>query len=304
MTENQLKELYNEEMSASAPDMEALWEKIDGRLTEKETVSVQPKKKPTVNLWRTGAFMAACAALFFVIPSIIKHNDSYTASEGIASNGNTPAVYEDAAADNAYFDTAGDAAVFEESFAEAEVTVTETSSLLNYSSLTFPDSYLKNVEFSGEPNGGEYFVEEDILVETECFIDAIVDNVYASPDGDCVYYELTAKSSYGDEDVGEYITVASRSQHEMYIGREYFIPVKVTETGLQTVFDGVPQIEVTADNGLVYYNGWESLNTELSQSILYPQNKVDDFFYDRMMFSSSGDITPLIEKWKDIHKEE
>lgn len=304
MTEWQIKELYNEEMSASAPDMDALWEKIDSRLTEKEPVSVQPKKKPAINLWRTGAFMAACAALFFVIPNIIKHDDSYTASESIASNGNTPAVFEDAAADNAYNDAADAPAASEESFTEAEITVTETTSLLNYSSLAFPDSYLKNVEFSGEPNGGEYFVEEDILVETECFIDAIVDNVYASPDGDCVYYELTARSSYGEDNVGKYVTVASRSQHEMYIGREYLIPVKVTETGLQTVFDGVPQIEVTSDNGLVYYNGWESLNSPSSQSIIYPQNKVDDFFYDRMMFSSSGDITPLIEKWKDIHKEE
>ena len=304
MTEHQLNELYNEEMSASAPDMEALWEKIDGRLTEKETVSVQPKKKPAINLWRTGAFMAACAALFFVIPNIIRHDNSYSASEGIALNSNTPAVFEDAAADNACNDTADAPAVFEESIAEVEVTFTETSSLLSYSSLPFPDSYMKNVEFSGEPNGGEYFVEEDILVETECFIDAIVDNVYASPDGDCVYYELTAKSSYGEDDVGTYVTIASRSQYEMYIGREYLIPVKVTDIGLQTVFDGVPQIEVTADNGLVYYNGWETLNTESSQSILYPQNKVDDFFYDRMMFSSSSDIAPLIEKWKTIHKEE
>ena len=32
MTENQIKELYNKEMSASVPDMEALWKKIDSRI--------------------------------------------------------------------------------------------------------------------------------------------------------------------------------------------------------------------------------------------------------------------------------
>lgn len=307
MTEEQLKELYSEEMSASAPDMEALWERIDSRIEEKtavdEKITYVQSKKTTFNLWRAGAFAAACAALFFVIPNVIKHNENMDASAGIAADNAAPSVvYEesaDAAEDNAYFENADTPAAEEESVEQVKTETFTTKGILSYENLIFPDSYLKGVEFSGETDEG-YFVEEDILVETECFIDAVVDNVYASSDGDCVYYELTAKSCYGESGVGEYVTVASRSQHEMYIGREYLIPVKITETGLQTVYDGVPQIEITADNGMVYYNGWESLNTEYSQSISYPQKKVDDFFYDRMMFSSSGDITSLIEKWKDI----
>ena len=255
MTKEQLKELYNEEMSASAPDMEALWEKIDSRIEEKTAVEKKityvQSKKTTFNLWRAGAFAAACAALFFVIPSIIKHNEAMENSAGIAAD--NAAVYEDSAdavKNDDHADAESEAAVMEESIEQ-----TFTTSVLSYENLIFPDSYQKGVEFSGETDDG-YFVEEDILVETECFIDAVVDNVYASPDGDCVYYELTAKAYHGGSDMGQYVTLASRSQHEMYVGREYLIPVKVTEKGLQTVYDGVPQIELTADNGMVYYNGW------------------------------------------------
>ena len=307
MTENQIKELYNEEMSASVPDMEALWKKIDSRIDGRNAaeteIHIQQKKKPTFNLWRAGAVMAACAALMIVIPNAVRHSNELSAENSIAENA---AAADDSAAceqaDSADFN----GAVMEDN-ADAEYEVKETTSSsvpLNYNSISFPDSYLKGVVAEESGDSGNYFVEEDILVETECFIDAIVDDVYASPDGDCVYYELTARSFYGGNDMETYVTVASSSQHELYIGREYIIPVKTTENGLQTVCDSVPQIEVTADRGLVYYNGWKSLDNDVSQSIIYPQNKVDDFFYDRMMFSPSDDITPLIEKWKDIHREE
>lgn len=305
MTEWQLKELYSEEMSASAPDMEALWEKIDERVgkSEKKTEYVQPERKSKINLWRTGAIMAACAALAIVIPNAVRNNDNLESSAGIAAD-NAAAVYDDAVYEEEEYSDSADEEIVEEAVPEAEITfTTAVRDGLSYEMLSFPVSFEKGVEFSGESTDG-YFVEDDILMETECFIDAVVDNVYASPDGDCVYYELTAKAFYGEGSIGEYVTVASRTPHEMYIGREYVIPVKTTEKGLQTVYDSVPQIELTADGGMVYYNGWESLDSGYSQSIIYPQKKVDDFFYDRMMFSSSGDITALIEKWKDIHREE
>lgn len=304
MTEERIKELYTEEMSGSAPDMDALWEKIDSKLTEKEAPA--PKKKSNITLWRTGALIAACVTILLAVPSILNRDDiaSDSASNDSAKNSisveqalTTPAFFNDAVgAEN------GDA---EEVVEEAipENTFETSDGPLSYNELSFAPSYTENISCSGTPFGGDYFVEDDILMETECIIDAVVDNVYASPDGECVYYELTAKAVYGSNDLSGKVTVASCSEYSLKIGGEYVIPLKNSDNTYQTVFDSVPQIEVTADGGLVYYNGWECLNAPDSQSIIYPQNKVDDFFYDRMMFSFNGDISPLIEKWSRLRSD-
>ena len=304
MTEERIKELYTEEMSVSAPDMDALWAKIDSKLTEKEAPA--PKKKSNITLWRTGALIAACVTIMLAVPSVLNRDDvaSDSASNDSAKNSisveqtlTTPVFFNEAVgAEN------GDA---EEVVEEAipEITFTTSDGPLNYNELFSAPSYTENISCSGTPFGGDYFVEDDILVETECIIDAVVDNVYASPDGECVYYELTPKAVYGSNDLSGKVTVASCSEYSLKIGGEYVIPLKNSDNTYQTVFDSVPQIEVTADGGLVYYNGWECLNAPDSQSIIYPQNKVDDFFYDRMMFSFNGDISPLIEKWSRLRSD-
>jgi hypothetical protein len=110
---------------------------------------------------------------------------------------------------------------------------------------------------------------------------------------------LSKVNVYG-EDTAENITVASRSKYRMLENREYLIPVKSVDGEFETVYDGVPQMEFTSDGGLVYYNGWRSLDSENSSDLIYPQSGVDDYFYDRMKFSYSGDISALIEKWTII----
>ena len=89
----------------------------------------------------------------------------------------------------------------------------------------------------------------------------------------------------------------------MLENREYLIPVRTVDGELETVFDGVPQIEFTEDGGMIYYNGWRSLDGEDSVSLIYPKNGVDDFFYDRMKFSYKKDVSELIEKWNSIREE-
>ncbi len=304
MTDKRLKELYNAEMTESAPDMNALWDKIDSNLTPKETPV--KKKKSHITLIRTGALIAACVTLMVAVPRLMGGDkfasESANASDSYIENTvNTPDRYDDyadmeaaAEAETTYIATT----------VIAEENVSGTSGLLNYYDLDFAPSYENNLSCSGTPYGEDYFVEEEILVETECIIDAVVDKVYASPDGECIYYELTPKAVYGGNADSDTVTVASCNEYTMLEGREYIIPLKAANDGYSTVFDGVPQIEVTLDGGIVYYNGWECLNSVSSQSIIYPQNKVDDFFYDRMMFSYDGDISPLIEKWDSIRKTE
>ena len=305
MTEERIKELYTEEMSGSAPDMDAIWAKIDSRLTEKEAPA--PKKKSNITLWRTGALIAACVTILIAVPSVLNRDDIASTEKSAPNNASNSISVEQALTTPSFFNDAADAEneAAEEVVEEAipENTFETSDGPLNYNELSFAPSYTKNISCYGTPSGGDYFVEDDILVETECIIDAVVDNVYASPDGECVYYELTPKAVYGSNDLNSKITVASCSEYSLKIGGEYVIPLKTSDDTYQTVFDGVPQIEVTADGGLVYYNGWECLNAPDSQSIIYPQNKVDDFFYDRMMFTFNGDISPLIEKWSRLRSD-
>lgn len=294
MRHGRIKELYKNEMTGSAPDKEALWSRIESGLEERsgdiaETGrSSAAEKRRFITLKKCLAFAAVCAVMAIVVPTAVKNTGiSRTDTADIASEDSY--IAEDAAEDNA-----------EKVYESVRETVFAKDGILDYNDLSFPGSPDSGVTFGGEPGGSEYFSEEDILVQTEGFIDAVVSNVYAG--ADCVYYELSAVSVYGGIEEGDSFTVASRSRYAMLENREYLIPVRSVDGELQTVFDGVPQIEFTEDGGMVYYNGWKSLDGEDSVSLIYPKSGVDDFFYDRMRFSYKNDVSGLIEKWNSIRE--
>lgn len=283
MNEDKLKKLYNDEMNASAPDMDALWQKIEEGITDKEQDTKPQSRRAFITLKKVLACAAACIVMAVAVPSAINLVSNKSA-ESMADNS--------AAAENlhVYIGIAAD---------DAEQPK-DNGGILRYEQLDIVrggGSY----PVSGEPFGGEYFVEEDVLLDTEQIIDGIVNYVYADPDSGCVYYELSAVNVYGGE-AEDTFTVASRSRHTMKQGAEYIVPVKSVDGELRTVNDSVPQIEVTNDGGIVYYNGWTSLDNDTSESILYPQGKVDDFFYDRMKFSYTKDLSAMIEKWESLRE--
>ncbi len=308
MNEKQIKQLYSKEIESSAPDMDALWSRIESGLAEKPS-SVSPgsvtadsssaeRKKPFITLKKGLALAAVCAVLAVIIPAarIGNINSMDSISEGKQSQ-----EAENFADNEVYSET--NATVQENSNGSDEEFYGDGA--LRYEDLDLAFAEKKNPvcgEAPYEPYGGDYFSEEDILLETEYFIDAVVDNVYA--DGSSIYYELKAASVFsaeGNVSEEETITVASRSKHEMLEGREYLIPVKSSAEGLRTVFDGVPQIEIVSGEGLVFYNGWTSLVSDNSRDIIYPKSGVDDFFYDRMKFSY-GDYRSLLKKWEELKK--
>lgn len=278
MNENKLKELYNSEIESSSPDMDALWSRIEEKLPEKQPTESKPVRKPFITLTKALAGIAACVAVAIAIPAVMdtKKSESNTASMDIN--------YSDAAcADEEYIKENGAFAEQDKS-AEASDNADITASPAE-----------ETVSAGSEEMA--YFVEDDILVQTECFVDAVVSNVYA--ESGCVYYELEAKEYYGVEEESS-IIIESRSDILMEQGGEYIIPLKVIDGSYRTVCETVPQIKVTDEGGLIYYNGWRTLESESSENIPYPQGSVDDFFYDRMMFTDSKDISALIEKWSSL----
>lgn len=314
MDENRIKELYEAEIDNSAPDFDKLWKKIDSNLTEKKAstpeISITPEKS-RLNAVKTIAALAAGLALVAFVPSLFSSDrvsleatapsinpsaDVNSAVDFVPSEDSV--VMDEAANDSVCEEEASDSACEEEvSDSESESYETE-SVVINYEYLPF-NSYSETIlTCTGKPYGSEYFLEEDVLSSADYIVSAVVMDVYRKDDGSAICYELETSVSY-PEKISETIIVESCSTHTMRRGREYLIPVAKTAEGYRTVYDNIPQIEFTADGGLVYYNGWTSLDDDYSQSIIYPERTVDDFFYDRMKFSYSGDYSALIEKFYD-----
>ncbi len=304
MNENRIKELYEAEINNSAPDFDKLWEKIDNNLTVKENItpkiSITPKKS-NAKVIKTFVTLAAGLALVAFIPSLFSSNqvstDMSEAAEDITNNISADKVEDND--DDFEFEAVEDSAVMEEAASDSESeNGDKETEILSYVDLSF-NSYSETVyTCTGAPYGGDYFVEEEILSDADYIVSAVVKSASLSNDGSAILYELEASVSYPEKITGT-ITVESCSAYTMKRGREYLLPIAETTDGYHTVYDKIPQIEFTADGGLVYYNGWSSLDTDTSQSITYSKKTVDDFFYDRMRFSYSGDYSAMIQKFYD-----
>lgn len=282
MNEKQLEKLIKSHIESSAPDKDMLWEKIENKLTPKENapeIKLAPKKSPVKII----VSIAACAALLMAAPKVL-FTEQLTADDSPQISENDSYDGMDSAAE------AEDAAPYTEA-----VSVKPTDGLLSYQSLSFPTYSETVIECHGTPYGDSYFVEENVLAQAEHIIDGTVTRAFAAENGEGVCYEIEIKASYPETGM-DVIIVESRSPYKMRRGRQYLIPVAGTANGWHTAFDNVPQIEFTADGGMVYYNGWSTLDGE---SIIYPQRTVDDYFYDRMMFSYTGDYSGLIRKFYD-----
>lgn len=290
MNKKNLKKLYTDEIKNSAPDMDALWGRIEKNLPRKETENVTSysSKKPFITMKKCLTAAAVCAMLAITVPTALRNADISKESDNIAEETQSTefVTEEQTTAESINAET-----VYEETY--------PASSPLSYDDLSFADSIDNGaVICTGKPNGDDYFVEEDVLADTQLIVDAVVDDVYSSDDGSCIYYEMSVVNSYtaGGYSCEERLKVSSCSPYPMMKSREYIIPLKYIDKGYQTVFDNIPQIEVTLDSGIVFYSGWKTLD-DGAQSIIYPQDGVDDFFYDRMKFSYRKDISKLLEAW-------
>ena len=296
MNEQKLTELLRAEMAHPAPDKDAIWAKIEGRLQPKseQQIAATPRRKPiNLHALKAVAAAAACIALITIVPAVLNRSNIMNSGEITgAADGSMSMVQDD-------FDAADDAPAYEDSVQGENGTATvKPMEFLSYKELEFP-SYSETIySCSGTPYGDSYFVEEDVLAQTERIVRAEVTAVYQR-DEDSICYELAVSESY-PESTESVITVESCSLYKLRRGREYLLPLVRTSDGWRTVYDGVPQIEFDIHGGAVYYNGWSSLDTGGSESLIYPQESEEAYFYDRMMYSQTGDITALIKKWETI----
>ena len=285
MNEQKLTELYKNEIENSAPDFDALWDRIETNLEPKTyTVKITPKKSPL----KLVMAIAACAVCVLGVSLVSGRKVSFETTDGNSINSiqsdEAPAMDSIEQNDGIEEET--------QSRSESETPV------LDYSSLNFTSYSETIMECTGKPAGDAYFVEENVLSTADVIIRGIVTRVYTSENGESLCYEMEVKESCPK--TTETVVISSNSPYKMKRGREYLIPAARTADGYRTVFDNIPQIEFTAEGGIVYFNGWSVLDNDRTVDLIYPQKTVDDFFYDRMKFSYSGDITPLIEKFRHL----
>ncbi|MGN0683745.1 MAG: hypothetical protein ACI4JY_08725, partial [Oscillospiraceae bacterium] len=246
---------------------------------------------------KISGFAAACVAAVILVPTIFNlvqlNNNTNNALDGETVSQGRPSA--DRNSNSVHLEEPTSIADSVNSAAESF----PSAKLLRYDKLSFPSYSQTLLKCSGEPFGDEYFVEEDILAQTDLIIRGRIDKVYKTDDESGICYDVTVTEAFSGAGISSSLTIVSRSPYPMRRGREYLLLMSEDENGYHTVFDNVPQTEYTADGGVVYFNGWRTLTTDSSCALLYSEQP-DAFFYDRMMYSAAGDTSNLIAAWSNI----
>ena len=313
MNNRKIEQLYKSHAENTAPDMDTLWERIESNLEEKtdEAVTSKPIRR-NISFTKKTALAAACVAALIIVPVAVRNMDisnsdmaansapmaeapALDGAEGIAPEEN---VFEEMFDNQAEQNDAVENEEIVEAPAEDDFVMEEAAGTVQQT-IRYEDLQLGYAEAPltpyGATTGDDFFVEENVLIETDIIVNAYIDHVYSNGDG-AICYEITADNVETGETESIYLT--SRTPHVMLENRCYVLPLKADETGYSIVFENAPQIECTLDGGYIFHNGWESLD-ENALDVIYPQGGVDDFFYDRMKFSY-GSLDTLIENWHNI----
>lgn len=311
MNIRKIEQLYKSHADNTAPDMDALWERIESSLEEKndEAVTSKPIRR-NISFTKKTALAAACVAALIIVPVAVRNMDISNSEMAADSAPMAEQTMAESPAMDGAMGIAPEENIFEEMFdnnaeqndAVAEEVVEEApaeeATGAGQQTIYYEDLQLGHANAlltpSGATNGDDFFVEENVLIETDIIVNAYIDRVYSGGNGE-ICYEITADNVETGETESIYLT--SRTPYVMLENRCYVLPLKADETGYSLVFENAPQIERTLDGGYIFHNGWESLD-ENAFDVIYPQGGVDDFFYDRMKFSY-GNLDSLISRWHE-----
>lgn len=302
-----LEKDYINSVDSSAPDMEKLWEKIAS--SEPQDTDITPfvsaaNECRKISPIRNNTFRAFAAAAVFIAVicavSVISDNDiALTKSENAAPSDNEESFS---------YDYAADEAAEEESYSSVTASTgweysdcLDTSENLTYLSLDLADTESGiYTALSRNTDDEEYFVEDNVLSETDFFLDGKIISEEPGNDGSIKYTVLVIHAVSDDSrEFSETEEVYSRSPYALRTGREYLLPISEENGRYTVIFDNAPQIEFTLDRQLVCHNGWKTL-TENGVYLEYPQTYPDDFFYDRMNLAAESSLENLFDKWESL----
>lgn len=309
MSNRNFEEDYIKAARLSAPDMDKLWEKIsssepaDNDVTPFESAMqecVNVPVKPRAEIFRIFASAAAVFAAVFCISLAVS-----TPADMSKNDAEPEQIYIGENADNA--EESNEAYLYETDVRQIKAVSGwdyshEISGSLSYDTLSL--SYTESDPYSGilsDEVQQEYFVEEDVLSETDYFLDCRVISSQLSENGIAYTVEVIHFIGNDNEYIPEEFTVYSKSPYSLKTNREYLLPV--TQTGDDPpfiAFDNAPQIELSEEREVICHNGWQSLAAE-GEFISYPQAYKDDYFYDRMNITAEASLENLFDKWRELH---
>ncbi|MBP0963750.1 MAG: hypothetical protein J5999_00470 [Oscillospiraceae bacterium] len=280
--EDKLMEKYQGEMSQYAPDMDKMWDRIEAGLEER---SPRAKKIVMHSRKRTAAIWAAAAIILIPVgfkaaqfsENSIKNSDTAVADN--MTDGAANGVQMEAEENNAYAD---DAAPSVDSSPAGHL-----PEKMSYNELNFPRETAKSNMPEIENECVAYFVESEVLSQTDRFVDVKVRSVSYNEAENAVEYELydvlgdtllKISTTFGN---GDNNTLCS-NQYVLKIGHEYILPLGERDGEYYIVFPSAPQTELTVDGYAVFHNGWTSFMENETAYLECPRNGKDDYFYDRM----------------------
>lgn len=316
MNEKEIRDMYRENVRQTAPDMERLWNRIEQKIDEADKTEspALPQREITVSKGGKNTFTKALgwAAAFVIVFSagafILNRNtvekdksqssgkENYSAEIDEYSYSNI-SPSEELSAEN----EPGEAEPGNETqeIGGHDIKSETAPAAVDYSKLALDHSAeLLTADYA--PRGDDFFVESQVLAETETFLDCKVEKV--EQDKSFCTYTLTVIECWtksAEYPSGSTLTLVSTSPLLLAEGGEYLLPVTLTDEGLRLVFENAPQIEYTLDGSVVFHNGWKTLN-EGSQECIYPENSKDKFFYDRMRITSKDKVETLITRWQEL----
>lgn len=309
MNGKKVEKIYRNHAENIAPDMDALWERIERGLEEKSEMGITSRPvHRKISITKITALTAACIAALIIAPVVINNIDKAAMS---TENVTFEAVSDEAVHENdkSFVDKEESSTSFEEFSDEVfdfknnveaeevndEAYVSETKTVY-YDRLALAPTSNQNLMPEISTSGDDFFVEERILIETDVIVSAYIDNVYSSGNG-AICYEITANNV--ETGKKESIYLESATPYVMQENRSYILPLKKDSGEYSLTFENAPQIELTLDDGMIFHNGWETLDND-SFDVIYPQGSTDDYFYDRMKFSYTADLSALLQKWHEL----
>ena len=156
-----IKFLYKKHISDTAPDMEKLWDRIEGQL-ENKTDKDQTQIKVSRRNYRK--FAAVAASLVLIIGGVSLYADIRSESDSVSKH----------------------------SVETADKARLENREEKTYEQLSFSHTDTKAYEDSYIPKGDDYFTEDSVLEDTDFFADVTV--LSARLDSDSAHYTLRINS--------------------------------------------------------------------------------------------------------------
>ncbi|MGN0696727.1 MAG: hypothetical protein ACI4J5_08200 [Oscillospiraceae bacterium] len=248
--------------------------------------------------------LSAAAVVILIIvslntPSVMYETDDIV--QPIFDEAVNEAAEQPASAEEASEEAAEDTAASDEIFFPAEsgwqYASVSVSSAESYSYYDFSDTAAPYYE---DNSSDDFFVEADVLENTDFFLDCTVGRAEYDPDTETVTYTVSPIHVICPESISlpYELEITSGRAYVLGEGNEYLLPIAVSFDGRYYIADSsAPQIELTGDGYVLFQNGWKTLADGDEQYLWKDSSSPDDFFYDRMNITAESKLQNLFDKF-------